>query len=432
MRRRRARSALEQFGRRGLDGSTLTFVPPVSDGRSASYVPPGSASSPSGRCGLEPMPGHGACSARLCENVVNTCCVLGKTAMRPQTILRPELSLPRQSRSYPATTDALRHYRAPWRGRRPTVKVYKSLTEYADAGPSRTRFGSPSTNHRLARPTRPGLPRIGAPQKSRTRAIFSVCASSRSSFEEATGTLLDVHASAGAAQLQSGDAARFRRLAGRHRGPVPRSPRRNCAISSSDRAFRKSSASAATSIISSTGSAQRDRAALLRYGRACINILYRNMVGLNLPMITIGLVQGDALGGGFESLLSFNVIVAEKGARFGLPETVFGLFPGMGAHAFLTRRLGAAQAERMILTGGIYTAEEMYALGHRPCPGRAGPGRAGGAGLHRPERAAPSRPSRPSMRRRAWSTRSRLARARSASSRSGPTRRSTFGSTTSR
>src|SRR4051812_19529620 len=74
---------------------------------------------------------------------------------------------------------------------------------------------------------------------------------------------------------------------------------------------------------------QRDRAALVRYGRACINILFRNLTGLGLPIVTIGLVQGDALGGGFESLLSFNVIVAEKGSRFGLPETVFGLFPGM-------------------------------------------------------------------------------------------------------
>jgi DSF synthase len=107
----------------------------------------------------------------------------------------------------------------------------------------------------------------------------------------------------------------------------------------------------------------RDRAALVSYGRACINILYRNMLGLGLPIVTIGLVQGDALGGGFESLLSFNVIVAEKGARFGLPETVFGLFPGMGAHAFLVRRLGAAEAERMIVGGGIYTAEDMYQRG---------------------------------------------------------------------
>jgi DSF synthase len=107
----------------------------------------------------------------------------------------------------------------------------------------------------------------------------------------------------------------------------------------------------------------RDRAALTRYGRTSIKVLHRNLVGLDLPIITIGLVQGDALGGGFETLLSFNVIVAEKGSRFGLPETVFGLFPGMGAHVLLTRRLGAAQAQRMILSGSIMTAEELYGLG---------------------------------------------------------------------
>lgn len=107
----------------------------------------------------------------------------------------------------------------------------------------------------------------------------------------------------------------------------------------------------------------RDRQALADYGRACVRILYRNMVGLDLPLVTIGLAQGDALGGGFEALLSFNVVVAERGARFGLPEASFGLFPGMGAHCFLARRLGSAKAERMILNGAIHTAEEMYELG---------------------------------------------------------------------
>ncbi|WP_283741976.1 crotonase/enoyl-CoA hydratase family protein [Chelatococcus albus] len=108
---------------------------------------------------------------------------------------------------------------------------------------------------------------------------------------------------------------------------------------------------------------QRDRETLVRYGRSCINILYRNMRALDLPMITIGLVQGDALGGGFESLLSFNVIVAERGVKFGLPETVFGLFPGMGAYSFLARRLGAARAEELIMSGRLCTAEEMYEMG---------------------------------------------------------------------
>ncbi|WP_247599677.1 crotonase/enoyl-CoA hydratase family protein [Sphingomonas sp. PAMC26645] len=106
-----------------------------------------------------------------------------------------------------------------------------------------------------------------------------------------------------------------------------------------------------------------DREALVRYGRACVHILHRNMLSLNQPIITIGLVEGDALGGGFEALLSFNVVVAERGTHFGLPETNFGLFPGMGAHCFLSRRLGAARAEQMILSGRSYTAEELYDLG---------------------------------------------------------------------
>jgi len=106
-----------------------------------------------------------------------------------------------------------------------------------------------------------------------------------------------------------------------------------------------------------------DREGLVRYGKACVSILHRNMRGLGLPLITIALVQGDALGGGFESVLSFDVVIAERGARFGLPETMFGLFPGMGAHSFLSRRLGSARAEEMIRSGRLYTAEELHALG---------------------------------------------------------------------
>lgn len=107
----------------------------------------------------------------------------------------------------------------------------------------------------------------------------------------------------------------------------------------------------------------RDRQALLDYGRACNNILHRNMKCLGLPIVTIGLVQGQALGGGFEALMSFNVIIAERSAKFGLPEIAFGLFPGMGAHALLARRLGFAKAEEMILSGRTYSAEEMQDLG---------------------------------------------------------------------
>ena len=108
---------------------------------------------------------------------------------------------------------------------------------------------------------------------------------------------------------------------------------------------------------------ERDRQALVAYGESCVRILHNNLNTLGLPMVTIGVAQGDALGGGFESLLSFNVIIAERGTKFGFPETMFGLFPGMGAHALVTRRIGAAFAEEMMLSGRTYSAEEMLDLG---------------------------------------------------------------------
>src|SRR5450759_1887868 len=46
---------------------------------------------------------------------------------------------------------------------------------------------------------------------------------------------------------------------------------------------------------------ERELQALVAYGESCVRILHRNMNTLGLPMITIGLAQGDALGGGFES-----------------------------------------------------------------------------------------------------------------------------------
>ncbi|HEX8579717.1 MAG TPA: crotonase/enoyl-CoA hydratase family protein [Allosphingosinicella sp.] len=106
-----------------------------------------------------------------------------------------------------------------------------------------------------------------------------------------------------------------------------------------------------------------DRSGLVRYGRDCVAILHNNMRGLELPIVTVALVEGDALGGGFEAMLSFNVVVAERGARFGLPEIAFGLFPGMGAHCLLARKIGLAKTEQMMLSNRLYSAEEMHEMG---------------------------------------------------------------------
>jgi DSF synthase len=109
--------------------------------------------------------------------------------------------------------------------------------------------------------------------------------------------------------------------------------------------------------------ASGDRDGLVSYGRDCVSILHNNMKCLDLPMVTIALIEGDALGGGFEAVLSFNVVVAERHARFGLPEIAFGLFPGMGAHCLLSRKVGLAKTEEMMLSNRLYSADEMYEMG---------------------------------------------------------------------
>jgi DSF synthase len=108
----------------------------------------------------------------------------------------------------------------------------------------------------------------------------------------------------------------------------------------------------------------QDRAGLQRYGRACIDVLYRNYVAHDIAgLTTISLVQGECLGGGFEAALSSDVIVAEKRSRFGFPEILFNLFPGMGAYSFLDRKIGQKAAETLITSGKIYSADEMHAMG---------------------------------------------------------------------
>ncbi|GAB0116975.1 crotonase/enoyl-CoA hydratase family protein [Acidisoma sp. 7E03] len=107
----------------------------------------------------------------------------------------------------------------------------------------------------------------------------------------------------------------------------------------------------------------RARDDLRRYAHACVDIVYHNAVGYDRRVTTVALVQGAALGGGFEAALSCHHIVAERSATFGLPEVLFNLFPGMGAYSFLTRRLDAVRAEKLILSGKIFSAAELYDMG---------------------------------------------------------------------
>jgi DSF synthase len=107
----------------------------------------------------------------------------------------------------------------------------------------------------------------------------------------------------------------------------------------------------------------RDRVALMSYGERCIDVLLPWHQNCDGDITTLSLVQGDALGGGFEGALSASYVVAEESARMGFPEVLFNLFPGMGAFSFLSRKIGRRDAERLIMSGTVYSARELYDLG---------------------------------------------------------------------
>jgi DSF synthase len=108
----------------------------------------------------------------------------------------------------------------------------------------------------------------------------------------------------------------------------------------------------------------RDRDALAHYARLCIDNMFPRIQNYFCPTLTtISLVQGDALGGGFECAMSSDVLVAEESAQMGLPEILFNLFPGMGAVSLLTRRLGLRAAEELILSGKVLPAAKLQEMG---------------------------------------------------------------------
>ena len=107
----------------------------------------------------------------------------------------------------------------------------------------------------------------------------------------------------------------------------------------------------------------RDRETLLQYATLCIDAVAPRIGHFKSPIITIALVQGDALGGGLEAALTSDVIIAERRSLMGFPEILFNLFPGMGAYSLLARKIGARLAEKVILSGKTYKAEELYEMG---------------------------------------------------------------------
>jgi len=107
----------------------------------------------------------------------------------------------------------------------------------------------------------------------------------------------------------------------------------------------------------------RDQQNLKHYAEACIDVIAQRINHYEFDVVTISLIQGDALGGGFEAALTSDVLIAERNCLMGFPEILFNLFPGMGAYSLVARKIGTYLAEKIILGGKMYKAEELFEMG---------------------------------------------------------------------
>jgi enoyl-CoA hydratase/carnithine racemase len=87
------------------------------------------------------------------------------------------------------------------------------------------------------------------------------------------------------------------------------------------------------------------------------------MRGLEITKPLVAAVNGLALGGGLEIILSCDIRIAAENAAFGSPEVSLGLIPAWGGTQRLTRQINWCQAAELLLTGKTISAHEAYRMG---------------------------------------------------------------------
>jgi enoyl-CoA hydratase/carnithine racemase len=90
---------------------------------------------------------------------------------------------------------------------------------------------------------------------------------------------------------------------------------------------------------------------------------FAGIVSRDFPKPVIGAVNGPALAGGFEIVLSCDLVVAADTARFGIPEVKRGLMAAAGGLIRLPKRVPLAIALELAMTGDPIDAARALQLG---------------------------------------------------------------------
>ncbi len=115
--------------------------------------------------------------------------------------------------------------------------------------------------------------------------------------------------------------------------------------------------SSGADITEMSGFSQGDMKRFSRDGQKLCNMIE------DMDKLSIAVIEGSCVGGGFELASSCDIRIASKQARFGLPELRIGLVPGFGASYRIRRIIGDSRYRRLLFTGEMLDAEEAWLVG---------------------------------------------------------------------